>query len=104
MAKETIDAIRDLEIKTAQAESDAKAAAIRSVQQAEEDAVKLLEDGVAKAKEKVSQALTAAEEEEQKLLAKQSEETDGEIQRLRENAQAKKQEAISAILGSLTGE
>ncbi len=104
MAKETIDAIRELEVKTAQAESDAKAAAIRKVQQAEEKAVTLLEEGVAKAKAKVTEALSAAEAQEKQLLEKQSQETDEEILRLRQNADAKKQEAISAVLDLLTSQ
>lgn len=101
MAKETIDAIRTLELKTAQEEADAKAEAQKKIQKAQDDAVVLLEDSVAREKNNAQQALTAAAEKEKAILEEQSRKTDAEILSMRQAAEAHKEQAIHLILESL---
>ena len=103
MAKSTIDAIREVEKQTLEAEKQAAADARILSAKTKEDAEKLVRDTLAKAEADADAMLKEAEAKQKELVDQKSRETAAAAQNLKTAAGAKSKEAVRAILDIISG-
>ena len=103
MAKSTIDAIREVEKQTLEAEKQAAADARLLTAKTKEDAEKLISDALAKAEADADAMLKDAEEKQKELIDQKSKETVKAVEDLKAAAEAKSAEAVRAILDIVGG-
>ena len=103
MAKSTIDAIREVEKQTLEAEKQAAADARILSTKTKEDAEKLVRDTLAKAEADADAMLKEAEAKQKELVDQKSRETVKAVEDLKAAAEAKSKEAVMAILDIISG-
>ena len=103
MAKSTIDAIREVEKQTLEAEKQAAADARILSAKTKEDAEKLVIDTLAKAEADADAMLKEAEAKQKELVDQKSRETVKAVEDLKAAAEAKSKEAVRAILDIISG-
>ena len=103
MAKSTIDAIREVEKQTLEAEKQAAADARLLSAKTKEDAEILVRDVLAQAQADAEAHLKAAEAKQQELIDQKSKETVKAVEDLKAAAEAKSADAVRAILDIVRG-
>lgn len=103
MAKSTIDAIREVEKQTLEAERQAAADARLLSSKTKEDAEKLVRDALAKAQADAEAMLKEAEVKQKELVEQKSRETVKAVEDLKAAAEEKSGEAVRAILDIVSG-
>lgn len=102
MAKDTIDAIRDAESAAETNEKEARKKAGETVQNAQADAERYVNDTAVKAKAAAEEAEKTRKAAEEAMMQRKQKETEAEITLLRQNAKLRMPEAVSAIVKALT--
>ncbi len=103
MAKSTIDAIREVERQTLEAEKQAASDARLLSARTKEDAQKLVRDTIARAQADAEAMLKEAEAKQKELVDQKSRETVKAVEDLKTAAGAKSKEAVRAILDIISG-
>ena len=103
MARSTIDAIRQVEKETLEAEKQAAADARLLSARTKEDAETLVRDALSKAQADAQAMLEDAQAKQKELIDQKSRETTAAAQNLKTAAGAKSKEAVRAILDIVSG-
>ena len=101
LAKETIDAIREVEKKAEEAEKKAKASAKEIVEKAKADAETLKKDGANSQLRRAEAEMADAKRRQDELFAQKDIETNQLVTELKEKASEKRAAAIDAVLAAL---
>ena len=102
LAKETIDAIREVEKKAEEAEKKAKASAKEIVEKAKADAETLKKDGANSQLRRAEAEMADAKRRQDELFAQKDIETNQLVTELKEKASEKRAAAIDAVLAALS--
>ena len=103
MAKSTIDAIREVEQQTMEAEKKAAADARELASKTKDDAEAIIREAVKKAQSDAQTLLQEAEAKQKELIDQKSEETKKAVEKLKEAAAPKCDAAVKAVLALASG-
>ena len=101
MAKDTILAVKDAEIKAEETIKNASKEAEAAIAKARKDADKLIDDEVRKAQKAAEEKLAAAKTEADKIAAEGEKKAAEEIEKMKKDAAGKEKAAIQAVISQL---
>ena len=101
MAKETIETIRQAEIRAEQREKDAQAKAEEIVAKAHEEAESMQKSMTGKAREEAAAALKKAGAQGEEMMAQAQREVEQEVLNLQKEISLKESQAVSMIVAEL---
>lgn len=101
MAKETVDAVRQAELRAAQAEKDAAAKSEEIIKKAQQDAKELIVDMTKEAAKKADGELLQAREKSEKVMADALLRAEKEVLFLREMVKSKEKAAREMVISEV---